>query len=66
MCSDVNDVEDGELDDEEDGDDDAAMASPRDAKVSDQGWMNLLTLCYRSQGWHLTAKIKDRRYGLGS
>ena len=53
MCSDVNDVEDGELDDEEDGDDDAAMASPRDAKVSDQGWMNLLTLCYRSV-YHLT------------
>ena len=37
MCSDVNDVEDGELDEEED--DDAAMASPSAAtKVSDQGW----------------------------
>ena len=37
MCSDVNDVEDGELD--EDDDYDAAMASPSaTAKVSDQGW----------------------------
>ena len=46
MCSDVNDVEDGELDEVEEGadgdDDDAPMASPGDAKVSDQGWKNSL------------------------
>ena len=40
MCSDVNDVEDGELDVVEDKDEDAAMASPRDASVADQGWKN--------------------------
>ena len=42
MCSDVNDVEDGELDVVEDKDEDAAMASPRDASVADQGWNNPL------------------------
>ena len=44
MCSDVNDVEDGELDEVEEGadDDDAPMASPRDAKASDQGRRNSL------------------------
>ena len=55
MCSDVHDVEDGELDevevaeqergDEAEGDDDdAAMASPGGAKVSDQGWENSLSI----------------------
>ena len=56
MCSDVHDVEDGELDEVEvaeqerggeaegeDGDD-AAMASPGGAKVSDQGWENSLSI----------------------
>ena len=55
MCSDVHDVEDGELDEvevaeqekggeAEDEDDDAAMASPGGAKVSDQGWENSLSI----------------------
>ena len=56
MCSDVHDVEDGELDevevaerergDEAEGedDDDAAMASPGGTKVSDQGWKNFLSI----------------------
>ena len=56
MCSDVHDVEDGELDevevaeqekrgDEAEGedDDDAAMASPGGAKVSDQGRKNSIS-----------------------
>ena len=54
MCSDVHDVEDGELDEvevaerenkgDEADDDDAAMASPGGAKVSDQGWENSLSI----------------------
>ena len=54
MCSDVHDVEDGELDEvevaeqQERGDeaagDDAAMASPGGAKVSDQGCENYLSI----------------------
>ena len=54
MCSDVHDLEDGELDEvevaeqQERGveadDDDAAMASPGGAKVSDQGWKNSLSI----------------------
>ena len=53
MCSDVHDVEDGELDEvevaeqQERGDeadhDDAAMASPGGAKVSDQGRKNSIS-----------------------
>ena len=56
MCSDVHDVEDGELDEveeakgEEAEDDDAAMASPGGAKVSDQGWKKFLSISITKEG----------------
>ena len=77
MCSDVHDVEDGELDEvevaeqergdeAEADDDDAAMASPGGARVSDQGRENSLSISitnyqekYRSLGKRQQERVQQ-------